>query len=345
MKNLFFVFVFCLFFGSGLWLSCTPSYLQELALTEGGSVEENEDRRRRLVKRSSRIQNECEEFDRCKDICDRVLDYTSERTECYRWSLADIGVVQDVMDILQDPQRNDVEDIHSRDFDLFAEIALDSWARLIVGEYRRDEADDDDDDNDDDDKNDYFERFKYTSEEAQEVLDWMMANSYVAESIRDFTNSTDILYNLFQQVVGGSSSALPSEIPSNLLGNLQDDEKKVIQGLYEEDNLFGIVRTDTSRNVSALYEMTHEMLDDICKGADITGQSDRDSRKICLSLVYFCDNGVKLYQSLTNSIGEEDRRGALRYLLNNSYRRVSESEATTCNSSITSFSSWSDYWN
>ena len=324
---------------SGLWLSCTPSYLQDLALQ--GSSSEDEDRRRRLVRRSSRTQNECEEFDRCKDICDRILDYTSERTECYRWPLADIGAVQDVMDILQDPQRNDVYDINSRDFDLFAEIALDSWARLIVGDYRRDEADDDDDDNNDDDQNDYFERFTYTPREAQEVLDWIIANSYVAESIRDFTSSTDILYNLFQQV-GESISSFPSKI--SLLDNLEDKNKKVIQGLYEDANLLGIVRTDTSRNISALYEMTHNMLEDICKGADVTGQSDRNSYKICLSLIYFCHDGVEDFQSLTSSIAEEERRGALGYLLNNSYRRVPESGAVTCDG-IESFSNWSDYWN
>ena len=307
MKKTYLYFIFCGLFVSGVWFSCTPAYLQELALK--GSSAENEDRRRRLVRRSSRFQNECEDFDRCKDICDRVLDYTNERTECYRWPLKDIGAVQDVMDILQDPQRNDVNDINSKDFDLFAEIALDSWARLIVGDYRRDEADDDDDDNDDDDQNDYFERFRYTPEEAQEVLDWMIAHSYVAESIRDFTSSTDILYNLFQQV-GGTSSSLPADITSGILDNLADNSKKVIRGLYEDFNLFGIVRTDTSRNISALYEITHSMLEDVCKGADVTGQSNRNSHKICLSLIYFCDDDVKDYQSLTSSIEEKDRRGS-----------------------------------
>ena len=344
------LFTFCLLFISDLWLSCTPSYWQELAL-KGGSSVDNENRRRRLVRGSSRIQNECEDFDRCKDICDRVLDYTSERIECYRWPLADIGAVQDVMEILQDPKRNDVEDIHSRDFDLFAEIALDSWARLIVGEYRRDEAGDDDDDDGDDAQNDYFEHFKYTKKEAQEVLDWMITNSYVAESIRDFTSSTDILYNLFQQIGESSdSTSLPSVIRigidrAGVLNNLRDSEKDVIKGLYEDLNLFGVVGTDASINVSALYEMTHEMLEDICKGVDITGQSDKNARKICLSLIYFCDDRVKRYQNLTSSFREEDRRGALRYLLNNSYRRVPESGAVNCDSGIKSFSNWSDYWN
>ena len=111
-------------------------------------------------RRATRSTNHCEDSDRCEDICDQMLDYSSERKDCYRLSLKEIGKVEEVFDSLKE-SANRLEElvgIRGGDFDLFASVALSSWSNVIRGEYRRDEEDDDDEDMDD------LGRLEYTVE-------------------------------------------------------------------------------------------------------------------------------------------------------------------------------------
>jgi len=53
-------------------------------------------------RRSKRSANRCEDSDRCKNICDQMLDYSAERKDCYRLSLQEIGKIEEAFDILKE---------------------------------------------------------------------------------------------------------------------------------------------------------------------------------------------------------------------------------------------------
>ena len=76
-----------------------PNYLSSI-------TEEAETDSRRLRRgRSVRSGNQCENSDRCEDICDQILDYTSERRDCYKLSLKEIGIIEDVFEDFKRPSR------------------------------------------------------------------------------------------------------------------------------------------------------------------------------------------------------------------------------------------------
>ena len=295
----------------------------------------------------SRSSNQCEDSERCKDICDQILDYSKERRNCYGLSLKEIGKIEDVFDSLKDPTNNSVGNIRGGDFDLFASVALSSWSNLIRGEYRRDERDDDDEDGDD------LGRSAYSNSEALLILLWLIANQSVAESIRDFSGRDNhIIADLFVRLnesldsCSGSGSNICTALKDS--SSLTDGEKNILAGIRSFYLPLVVNVNNSIKELSAVYELTHDVLSRVCENVDsldITVNSNnksygRDhSYKICLSWVYFCPSVYDTTNTNTNTSNQINQ-----YLLKDTYRKTAESSLTGC-TFLTNEPRWSDYWN
>ncbi|MDE0151276.1 MAG: hypothetical protein OXK80_02105 [Bdellovibrionales bacterium] len=332
--------------------SCVDStsldYLASISDSGGRSSDSRIGRRR-----STRSTNQCEDSERCENICDQMLDASDERKSCYRLSLKEIGKVEEVFDELKTV--HDLSDIRQGDFDLFASVALSSWSNVIRGEYRRDEEDDDDEDGDDPGGP------AYTPSQAEDVLSWIILNKSVAESIRDFSDKrTHIIADLLVHSAGQrdvddkpikstpycsdtvsdttNDTEICSEIESS--SSLTEGEKIVLQNI--QGYLGGIVTfSSDDEEVSAIYELTHDVLSRVCENVDsINGYGSDRSYKACLSWIYFCpsvyDNeGTGAFRYSANQIDQ--------YLLKDTYLSVPEVALRNC-TFLTHEPEWSDYW-
>ena len=303
--------------------------------SSSGSARDRDSRTNRKSRGSSRSGYQCEDSNRCKNICDRILDYSKERLECYNLSLKDIGDLESVVERLVEPSESDLDKISSRNFDFFMEIGYRTWNNIIIGRYRIDEAYDDDDEDEDD-----YEDFEYSRDEARAVLDWLVTQSNVSQSLRDFSGSLaeDILYNILLRAEGEGHNYINN---TSLISLDSNDDKDVLKALGDSfsasDTYLGrVVRQGggDGDSVSALYEVTHNMLSDICERNRLSSRSKKDSYKICLSAAYFCGQNI-------------DWRNIRYYLLRDSYRTQPENYVHECNSGDLSHSdnSWRDYWN
>ena len=307
------------------------------------SIEESEGNYNSSRRRFTRSSNDCEDSERCENICDQILDDSSERRNCYKLSLREIGIVEEIFDVLK--AVDDLNDIRAGNFDLFTSIALQSWSNLIRGTYRRDERNDDDDEDMDDGG-----RPEYDVGEAQAVLNWIIENKSIAESIRDFSSRDDhIISDLLVRAFDGASND-PLNCPSrgdtngDVCNDLDDsiinDEKRILYSIKNNPYyLPEIVRFSSSDDeVSAMYEMTHNVLSRVCESADISNRSSDHSYKICLSWIYFCDPSV--YVGNQNQIDQ--------YLLKDTYLSVPQGFLLRCEfldpSDPNDEPEWSDYW-
>lgn len=317
--------------------SCVDStsldYLASISDSDGSSSNSRIGRRR-----STRSTNQCEDSERCENICDQMLDSSAERKDCYRLSLKEIGKVEEVFDELKTV--NDL-DIRGGDFDLFASVALSSWSNVIRGEYRRDEEDDDDEDMDD------TGGPAYTASQAETVLDWIIDNKSIAESIRDFSDRNnhiiaDLLVRVNEPLDCSRKSGDDQTICNTLEGSdLTDGEKSILQGvksinivtknIYLDDI---VTVSNADDEVSAIYELTHDVLSRVCENVDSirTYGSDR-SHKACLSWIYFCP---PVYNAASSNQIDQ-------YLLKDTYRSVPEGGLRNC-TFLTYEPEWSDYW-
>ena len=322
------------------------SYIYSIA----DSKETVEDLRRDRRARKSSRNNRCEDSSRCENICDRMFEYTDERRSCYSLSLKDIGLIEETFDFLKNPESaSDLKNnVSGRDFDLFAEIGLESWNRVITGEYLTFRIDDDDDNNDNY-RDEHGLIYKYSQEEARSVLDWIFDNlSSIGTSLSDFSDSTDILYNLFKS----SRLSRSATIDLNLL-DLNNEETFIesAKGFINPDRINFLNCAD---NESPFLEYFHKMISDICRNARVMNKSKDRSYKICLSVIYFKEfgltcssNATATCSSATNDVHKD--RGIGYYLLKEGYR--DQPEAAFCRdvnlsgiSGLKSFSNWNDYW-
>ena len=340
----------------GGFIACVDTSNLDYLASIVDSDRDSDSRRRIGRRRFSRSSNQCENSERCEDICDQILDYSKERRNCYGLSLKEIGKVEDVFDKLKNPTEAKLEDIKGGDFDLFASLALASWSNLIRGEYRRDERGDDDDEDGDD-----YEDFEYDATEAKNVLNYVIDNKSIAESIRDFSERDqhiieDLLVNMGEGLTcsgSGDDEDICDALDSSN-SSLTDGEKSILAGIKSTRDdynpsarfLWWIVNESNSDDeVSAIYELTHDVLSRACDNVGsvpIDGKNYGSDRlyKICLSWVYFCpsnSNSPAVYGSVTDKQIDQ-------YLLEDTYRSSVESSLKGC-TFLTTEPKWSDYWN
>ena len=341
--------VFIIILLSGVTVSCVidTGNLDYLAsITD--SDRDSDDRSRIGRRKFSRSSNQCEDSERCENICDQLLDYSKERRNCYGLSLKEIGKIEDVFYALKKPTKDKLENIRGGDFDLFASIALSSWSNLIRGEYRRDEANDDDDEGKDDSGPPAYTEGE--EGEAKEVLSWLIENKFIAESIRDFSGRDNhILADLLVQLNktlncsgSGNSNTICNKLKDNP-SSLTEDQKKILAGA--KSNLpLAVVLSNSDKEVSALYELTHDLLSRVCEDVDSLENIDgknygRDhAYKICLSWTYFCPTSESVYGANTSNQIDQ-------YLLKDTYRETAEESLTDDCTFLTNEPKWSDYWN
>ena len=206
---------------------------------------------------------------------------------------------------------------------------------MIQGEYRRDEKGEDDDRDEDD-----WEDYEYEPEEAKDVFEWIVKRKDIAESIRDFTDrEDDIISDLLAQMgenlscSGGSGDS--NRICGMLTSSLSNSQKSILKNIKDENRLRDIARKSSSDDeLSAIYEITHNALSNVCEDAEIDSLGSDHSYKACLSWIYFCGSSVyDLYSK--NQIDQ--------YLLKDTYRAAPESSLTGCNF-LSNEPKWSNYW-
>ena len=282
--------ILCVGFFAGMFSSCVDSsqYTRDwlASVDEGGS--ERVDRRRTRAGGSRRSKNECEDYDRCKDICDQMLDYSGERSDCYTLALDDIGKIQDVFDLLKKPTPSGLGDIKQTDFELFAEFASQSFARVIEGTYRVSGRDKDID------EEDYGRAGPYSAGQAGDVLDWTVLNKWVGKGFQDFGYGEDIMYNLYMQYGGGVSSCVASEA---IKPSYSSNDEKAVCGMARPlavNYLKSLVSVSQLQEFPA-FDLTHRVIQSICNNIDITGGgslSSSEEYQFCVSYIYACEAGA-----------------------------------------------------
>ena len=349
-------FVFILVFGVlvGTLSSCdSSSGLSDLVGLASEDDDEDDDRRRTRRGRSrGRSTNDCEDSERCQIICDQILEYTAEREACYYLSLSEIGRVEDVFDILKKPTSTThlTRNINQKDFDLFVEIALDSWEKVINGQYRKRRREEED----------YGTAGPYSARQAETVLNWIVGNAFVGNVLLDY-DGVDILYNLFLNL-GEDKNNLTKRTghndqlqmrPSQYIEFDSEEYVDVAKGLaYDSGNLsgdysylwnFALGDTDSG----GAYDLVHQVVQKVCSDAEIEGSSvnlsSKEEYKICLSAFYVCENlrGVDLTGLLLFTLNRQSSVG--KYLISSRYRTSTEDGAVTCDN-LVAFDNWSDYW-
>lgn len=182
------------FFVLFLYSGCvyTNAYLASELVSEST----DEDRRRRAAVKRNRSGNQCEDFDRCEDICDQLLDHAEDKEDCYQLSLEDIGRIEEVFITLKanigigfDPddlgELDDflnVSQTRSKDLELFMEYGARSWINIIQGDYRGDD--------------DYGTRRAYSSSEKATIILWALSQGHVQRAIEESSYGDLILQEL-----------------------------------------------------------------------------------------------------------------------------------------------------
>ena len=125
--------------------------------------------------------------------------------------------------------------------------------------------------------------------------------------------------------------------------SLTEGEKSILQGIKSTNTnqtyLEDIVSSSNSDDeVSAVYELTHDMLSRVCENVDSIGEyGSEHSYKACLSWIYFCPSVYNEFSS--NQINQ--------YLLKDTYRKTVEKSLLSCKflpPKPEPEPEWSDYW-
>ena len=284
------LFLFVCFMG---FFSCERRAVIDLS---SYSSREGDSRRQRSTgNRSSRQNrgNECEDFERCEDICDQIMDTSGERRECYKLSLEDIGVIEEVFDILKKPPRPPVRpNINQSDFDLFAEFALHSWVRLIDGLYRASIHEDDEQA-----EREYGHRGKYRPYEAKSILDLISSDASMGGSLFDFDYGEDVVRSLFKQCGSGNGcgDAVYSGYDENedAYVDYNDNDKQIVKGL-KGNNMNYLnhweARAQDEDSFPA-FDLAHAVIKDVCASAKIenVSLSVSESYQFCMTYIYICE--------------------------------------------------------
>ena len=186
------------FFVLFLYSGCV--YTNAYLASELVSEVTDEDRRRRAVVKRNRGGNQCEDFDRCEDICDQLLDHAEDKEDCYQLSLEDIGRIEEVFITLKANIGRDVEAFlnvfrtRSKDLELFMEYGARSWINIIQGDYRGGD--------------DYGTRRAYSPEEKVIIILWALDQGHVQRAIEESSYGDLILQELLGEAVRNAFSFL-----------------------------------------------------------------------------------------------------------------------------------------
>ena len=209
----FILMLFVLIFNSFCMYQYQEGFLASELVDEAMT---SEDRRRRAVTRRNTRDNQCEEYDRCVDICDQLLDHAEDQEDCYKLSLKDIGRIENVFISLKDKDLSEkkLSEIRSKEFNLFIEYGSRSWINIMQGDYRGND--------------DYGSRTEYTDFEKSEISVWVLDHSWVIQSIEESSYGDLVLEELFNQ------SYTNSDIIGTIDYNKHEDYKfKVLDGLLD----------------------------------------------------------------------------------------------------------------
>ncbi|MCY4321281.1 MAG: hypothetical protein OXC37_02605 [Bdellovibrionaceae bacterium] len=110
-------------------------------------IREDEDRDRVMrTSRERRSGNTCEEElerDRdaqCREDCKEIYNRRGDRDDCEELTVAQIEVLLDLYELLEDPDEDDLNDIDPEDFDVYLNVSIESLDDLVDDEWNRREA-------------------------------------------------------------------------------------------------------------------------------------------------------------------------------------------------------------
>lgn len=120
--------------------------------------------------------NECEDEDRnhdCKDICKDIYNRGDDRDDCEKLTVRQVEALEELHELLEDPDDDDLAEVDKDDFDLYLNVSIDPFDRLVG---------------------------KYSSREAKEVMLWVIEDEDVAEIFEDEDDEYKTLEALLKRI-------------------------------------------------------------------------------------------------------------------------------------------------
>ena len=124
----------------------------------------------------------CEEEDdrdhECVDQCREIYNRRSDRDDCEELPIAQIQVLFELHELLEDPDDDDLREIDLEDLEVYLNVSIAGFDSLIN---------------------------KYSSRESKEVLFWIAENEDISNLFSDEDDEFKALEALFKEVTGGFS--------------------------------------------------------------------------------------------------------------------------------------------
>ena len=130
-----------------------------------------------------------EEDDRhhlCVEQCREIYSRRSKRDDCEKLPIAQIEVLAELHELLEDPDDDDLRDIDLADLEVYLNVSIEGFDSLIA---------------------------KYSRNEARKVLFWIAENEKVANIVSGEDDNFKALEALFKEVVGSFSASSETHKP------------------------------------------------------------------------------------------------------------------------------------
>ena len=171
----------------------TPGNLQQNPLDRPYDQLKDRDENRRSVLDESRKRysgSTCEEEDDrshdCVDQCRDIYSRRSDRDDCEELPIAQIEMLAELHELLEDPDDDDLRDIDLADLEVYLNVSIAGFDSLIN---------------------------RYSSREAKEVLFWIAENEDISNLFSDEDDEFKALEALFKEVTGGFSASSETHQP------------------------------------------------------------------------------------------------------------------------------------
>ena len=154
----------------------------------------------------------CKGDDDCEDICDDIYNSRRDREDCEELSISQVKKLEDLHEVLEDPDLDDLEDIDVKDLDVYVNISISPLDKLVS---------------------------RYSSRESREFLAWLALNTDAARIVKKEDDDFEILITLLEEVggivttQGGSNTSLDDAL-DGLKSNL--DGANFLELAVSEDN-------------------------------------------------------------------------------------------------------------